>query len=170
MPKVNVVAERSKFRKRKQFPEESVDNYIAALRELASTCNFKTMEDEMIRDQFIEKTVHQRILERLLLKTYPLERAIEIARQLESGMKEPKLLSEFKVESQDYMENIQVVSSKNSLCQVTVTQKCFCCGLGVTLRKTLTVQLLMQYVVNATKRVFATKRITLKESAGLLAI
>lgn len=36
MPKVNVVAERFKFRKREKLPEESVDNYIAALRELAS--------------------------------------------------------------------------------------------------------------------------------------
>lgn len=87
MPKVNVVAERFKFRKREQFPEESVDNYIAALRELVSTCNFKTMEDEMIRDQFIEKIIHQIIRERLILEPYELDKAIEIARQVESGMK-----------------------------------------------------------------------------------
>lgn len=128
MPKVNVVAERFKFRKREQFPGESVDNYVAALRELASTCNFKSMENEMIRDQFIEKTAHQRIRERLLLETYSLDKAIEIARQLESGMKEAKLLSESKVEIPDCTESIQVVSSKNSLGKVN--QKCFCCGLG----------------------------------------
>ncbi len=57
---------------------------------------------------FIEKTVHQRIRERLVLETYPLDKTIEIARQYKSGMKEAKLLSESKVESQHYMERIKV--------------------------------------------------------------
>ncbi len=57
VPKVNIVAERNKFRQRSQNVGESVVHYIAALRELAAKCDFKTMADDMIRDQLLEKTV-----------------------------------------------------------------------------------------------------------------
>ena len=93
MPKFNVITERFRFRKREQFPDESVDNYIAALHQLVITCDFKTMKDEIICDQFTEKTIHHRIREELLLETYSLDQTIESSRQMENGMKEVKLLS-----------------------------------------------------------------------------
>lgn len=39
-PKVNVVAERYRFRQRGQRPGESISDFVAALRGLASKCNF----------------------------------------------------------------------------------------------------------------------------------
>ena len=45
VPKVNVVAERYRFRQRSQHTGESTDQYVAALRELATTCEFGAMEE-----------------------------------------------------------------------------------------------------------------------------
>ncbi len=56
IPEVNVVAERYRFRQRSQRAGETTDQYVAALHELSATCKFGVMEDEMIRDQLVEKT------------------------------------------------------------------------------------------------------------------
>ena len=94
-PKLNVVAERYKFRKRSQLPGESVDDYIRELRALASTCNFHDMTDEMIRDQFVERTNSTQIRERLLLEpTLTLADAITISRQVESATRESQIIGE----------------------------------------------------------------------------
>ncbi|XP_033114101.1 uncharacterized protein K02A2.6-like [Anneissia japonica] len=93
-PKVSVVAERYRFRQRAQLPHESVDNYIAALRELASRCEFGTFENEMLRDQLVEKTNSSKIRTRLLTETdVKLDKAIKLARQCETAMKEAKSMS-----------------------------------------------------------------------------
>ena len=65
-PKRNVVAERYKFRSRKQNSDEPVDAYLSSLRELAKACEFREFEDEMIRDQIVEKC-HSTNLKELLL-------------------------------------------------------------------------------------------------------
>ena len=54
-PKRNVVAERYKFRSRKQNSDEPIDAYLSSLRELAKACEFGEFEDEMMRDQIVEK-------------------------------------------------------------------------------------------------------------------
>ena len=96
-PKVNVVAERYRFRQRSQLPNEPVDNYMCALRELSITCEFGSFCDEMLRDQLVEKTNFHRIRERLLLETdLKLDKAIEIARQVEQAVKEAKSMETYK--------------------------------------------------------------------------
>ena len=54
-PSVNVVGERYKFRQRGQRPGVSIDRCLSALRELAKTCDFGPMTDELIRGQVVEK-------------------------------------------------------------------------------------------------------------------
>ncbi|XP_038063014.1 uncharacterized protein K02A2.6-like [Patiria miniata] len=94
-PKLNVVAERYRFRRRSQLPGESVDDYIRELRALASSCNFGNMTDELIRDQFIERTYSTQIRERLLLEPdLTLTDAITISRQVESALRESKIIGE----------------------------------------------------------------------------
>lgn len=93
VPKVNVIAERHKFRQRAQRPDESINEYVAALRELASQCEFRTMEDQMLRDQFIERVANTRIRDRLLIETdLTFEKSIAFAVQIESGLKNASVL------------------------------------------------------------------------------
>ncbi len=50
-PRRNIVAERHAFRKRVQVLEETILQYVAALRDLAATCDFTATLDDMLRDQ-----------------------------------------------------------------------------------------------------------------------
>ena len=83
-PKVNVVAERYRFQQPAQAMGESMDHYVEALRELVKKCNFSAMENEMLRDQIVEKTCLPRIRERLLLEPeLILDEALTLARRIE---------------------------------------------------------------------------------------
>ena len=91
---VNIAAERYRFGQREQHAGESIDNYVAALRELGKTCNFGNMTEEMIRDHEVEKTNSSHIRERLLMEiNLTLTLAIEVARCIENGLEEAKVLS-----------------------------------------------------------------------------
>lgn len=83
-PKKNVVLERHKFLQRAQIPEESIDDFVASLRTLASTCNYREFKDEIIRDQLIERTSNKKGQEKLLSTKDPdLENALRLARSIE---------------------------------------------------------------------------------------
>ncbi|KAL0148064.1 hypothetical protein M9458_056604 [Cirrhinus mrigala] len=75
------------FRQRHQLPGESVQQYVANLRGLASTCKFGALQDEMIHDQLIEHTNDAKVRETLLLEPddLSLSRAITIAVRIESA-------------------------------------------------------------------------------------
>ena len=75
------------FRRRRQLPGESVHQYVANLRGLASSCKFGTLQDEMIRDQLIEHTNNVKVRERLLLEKDELllSDAVTIAFNVESA-------------------------------------------------------------------------------------
>ncbi|KAG1938438.1 thy-1 membrane glycoprotein [Pimephales promelas] len=86
-PTQSALLRRFLFRQRKQLPGESVQQYVANLRGLASTCKFGALQDEMIRDQLIEHTNNAKVRETLLLEPddLSLPRAITIALQIESA-------------------------------------------------------------------------------------
>ena len=93
--KVNVPAERYRFRQRAQAVGESIDHYLAALRELVKKCNFGAMESEMLRDQIIEKTCMPRVRERLLSEDdLTLEKTITLVRTMETAMADAKTFME----------------------------------------------------------------------------
>lgn len=87
---MNVVVERHTFRKRAQRPQESIVQYIAALRELAATCEFVNTDD-MIRHQLVEHVANFRIREKLLFKdNMTLTEAITITTKVESVSEQAK--------------------------------------------------------------------------------
>ena len=91
VPQKNVTYERHKFRQRKQGSEESIDDFITALRTLARECKFGQLEDEAIRDQLVEGTNEMRVQERLLAeKDLKLDKAIQIARSVELAKEQVK--------------------------------------------------------------------------------
>lgn len=67
-PKVNVVAARHKFRQCAQRSDETISQYISELRHLAVDCQFGGTEDEMLRDQLIERPFLTAVRDRLLLE------------------------------------------------------------------------------------------------------
>jgi len=67
-PKKRTMIERYKFRQRYQGNGEPVQQYVASLSELAATCNFGILTDELIRDQLREKTFIPRIREWLQME------------------------------------------------------------------------------------------------------
>ncbi len=92
-PKVNVIAERHKFRQRAQRPDETIDHFLASLRELAAACEFGDMEEQMLRDQLIERVANTRIRDRLLLEPdLTLAKATALALQIETGLRNADVL------------------------------------------------------------------------------
>ena len=78
-PKRNVVAERYKFR---------------SFRELAKSCDFAALEEEMIRDQIMERCHSKSLKQRLLQQeSLDLQKTMKLARREETAAQEARLLS-----------------------------------------------------------------------------
>ena len=83
-----VIAERFSFHSRAQSSTESVAEYIAELRRLATHCQFKTFLQEALRDRFVcglqSKTIQKTLLTE---KDLTLDKAVRIAQGLEAAEK-----------------------------------------------------------------------------------
>ena len=81
----NETYERYQFNKRNQELNESIDSYVAVLRNLAKTCNYGTLEENLIRDRIVmgirENSTRKRLLQESELT---LNRCIDICRANES--------------------------------------------------------------------------------------
>ncbi|KAJ1190497.1 hypothetical protein NDU88_007235 [Pleurodeles waltl] len=68
-----------------QADGESASSYVGALRLLAVSCDYKEFEEEMIKDQLVEKTNNKKVQEALLsTPNLTLQKALEIATRTES--------------------------------------------------------------------------------------
>lgn len=93
--KINVIAERHKFRQQAQRHNETMVQYVSALCEMLALCNFENVEEDMLRDQIVEKAYSGHIRERLLLEDgLTLNKAIQIANQVESAARDASTLSQ----------------------------------------------------------------------------
>ncbi|CAB4007875.1 Transposon Tf2-9 poly [Paramuricea clavata] len=128
-PRRNVVAERHKFRSRKQNADETINAYLTSLRELVKTCEFGALEDEMLRDQIVEKCYSKQLRERLLAQEeLDLAKTLRIARSSESAIKEARLLSGH--ETKDNIINIDRLNNpdKRNRNYNSENFKCYRCG------------------------------------------
>lgn len=93
-PRMNVCAERYRFRSRGQQQGESVAAWVTALRQLASSCAYGQLTEELIRDQVVERTVSPRLRQRLLMEgsDLTLETTLTIASTLESAERESRVM------------------------------------------------------------------------------
>ena len=86
-----VIAERFHFHKRDQAVGESITDYDAALRRLATHCRFGATLEEVLRDRLVCGLRHENIQRRLLSEvelTYA--KAMDIARSMEAADKNTK--------------------------------------------------------------------------------
>ena len=85
-PKRSVIAERFHFHRRTQAAGESIAEFDAALRKLATHCEFGTTLEETLRDRFVCGLQHETIQRRLLSEaTLTYQKALEIAKGMEAA-------------------------------------------------------------------------------------
>ena len=92
-PKVIVIFERYKFNSRKQLHNESIADFVSALKALSRTCEYNsTILDEMLRDQFVIG-IQNRTTQQLLLteSTLDFNRAIDIASAREAAIRDSEI-------------------------------------------------------------------------------
>ncbi|KAJ1207368.1 hypothetical protein NDU88_002759 [Pleurodeles waltl] len=83
-PRVCVAVDRYKFFHRKQGKDESVEDYVSALKNLAINCRFGDMHDELIRDQIVMKSSNSNIQDNLWAKgVILLQEVIDIMKRAE---------------------------------------------------------------------------------------
>ena len=91
-PKRVVTAERFHFHKRNQAMGESIADYDAALRRLATHCNFGNYLEDALRDRFVCGLRNEAIQKRLLAETdLTLGKAMELAQGMEAADRNTRL-------------------------------------------------------------------------------
>lgn len=142
-PKPNTITERYKFKERKQLSEETIVQFIRALKKMSEHCDFGLTLDNMLRDQLIWGLRDQHIKKRLLSedgltfkKCVELSLAMEAANndvsQLEQRAESIKYQKQFKFKQKSQQKRgslEQVVSKKDGSNYVGKKQVvCYCCG------------------------------------------
>lgn len=76
------------------MPDESDEEFVTALRGVATSCDFGTTLDEALRDQLVDKVVLPKVRERLVIEGSALssDRAVLLAHQVKQGRKESQLM------------------------------------------------------------------------------
>ena len=118
-PRSLVIAERFYFNRRNQLPGESVADFIAELRRLASTCQFEAFLSDALRDRFVCGLCSEVVQRKLIAEeNLELAKAVDIAQKLESAEKNTKDLKKTTTGA-----TVLKFSTPNS-----PKQRCFRCG------------------------------------------
>ena len=83
----NITFDRHVFLITKQLRWETVEHFYGKLKELAENCDFENMEETLIRDVFITKLLDPEIQKELLKQTVVPRQALELAINMELGMR-----------------------------------------------------------------------------------
>ena len=119
-PKRNVVYERYMFNTCSQQPEESVDGYVNRLRKCASTCQFGTLTEELIRDRLVLGLRNQSTKLRLLKEEdLSLNKALSICRSSEIASQQMKAM---KLDDKE-IEEVRAVQDRKTLNKRSITQR-----------------------------------------------
>jgi len=88
-----LIAERFTFHRRNQHREESIMQYLAELRKLATHCQFKDHLDEALRDRFVCGLNSETIQKWLLTEDkLDLKRALELAQGMKAAHRNAQVL------------------------------------------------------------------------------
>ena len=113
-----VIAERFHFHKRDQRAGESIADFVAELRRLATNCKFGTHLEEALRDRFVCGLNNEATQKRLLIENdLTILKAIEIATNLESVERNTHVMKSSKP-GVSVEANVKAIN----------TQPCYRCG------------------------------------------
>lgn len=111
-PKRNVVYERYMFNNCTQGPEETVDGYVNRLRKCASTCQFGTLTEELIRDRLVLGLLEHSTKLRLLKEdNIDLNKALNMCRSSEIASSQLKAMS---LDDKRNSEEVRVIRDRRS--------------------------------------------------------
>ena len=88
----SAMMQRYKFNTRTREEGESVAAYVAALRDIAQHCEYKENLRDMLRDRLVCGVRHKGITNRLLAKKLDYDKALELAKAIESAETNTKQL------------------------------------------------------------------------------
>lgn len=99
-PRTNVVFERFKFNERRQREGESFENFMTDCRHLIQSCDYKTMEEEMMRDHIVQ-TVFDKATQEALLRVddLTLNKTIQYCQTKEQAAKQVSAMHPAAVEA-----------------------------------------------------------------------
>ena len=130
-PEHSEIAERFRFHKRNQLSTESLSQYVAELKKLASSCNFGNYLDDALRDRFVCGIAHEGIQKRLLAThsdssapdtKLTFKKAFDIAQSVEVAEKD---VHDFKRKE---VVTLAKINSSFQRGQVRNPNKCSHCG------------------------------------------
>lgn len=85
-PRNNITLERYKFNTRLQKSEETIDQFVVELRQLAKSCEFGDLEEDMVRDRIVVGVHSTTMKERLLRESdLTLKTALDLCRAAEQS-------------------------------------------------------------------------------------
>ena len=92
-PKTNIIYERYVFNTADQQPHEGVDNYVARLKTLSNSCEFGTLQNDLMRDRIVLGTKDHGARSRMLRESdLTLEKAVDMCRASEIAEQQMKKL------------------------------------------------------------------------------
>ena len=93
LPRKNVIYERHVFRRETQRQDEGVDAFVARLRKLSRSCEYGVLQEDMIRDQVVDKCCSHKLRCALLREPQlTLTSAVSIARTFEEVNKQAEVM------------------------------------------------------------------------------
>ncbi|KAF5282886.1 hypothetical protein FQR65_LT14189 [Abscondita terminalis] len=99
IPKINVSFERYNFFKVVQKENESFDEFLTVIRNLAKTCEFEKLHDELIKDKIIFGIRSEQVREKLLTENnLDLDKAITICKSSEQATKQLQQITKTETE------------------------------------------------------------------------
>ncbi|XP_063892717.1 uncharacterized protein LOC135117411 [Helicoverpa armigera] len=92
-PKPSELAERYKFRHRKQKEGETISEYVAVLKKMSKTCEFGSWLEESLRDQLVCGIASENIRQRLFAESkLDFAKAYKLASSMESAEKDAAMV------------------------------------------------------------------------------
>jgi len=143
-PKPNLLTERYKFKERKQGSDETIHQFVTALKKLSQFCEFGVNLDDSLRDQVVYGIKDVNIKKRLLSETkLTFRRSVELCLSMEAADKD---VSKWENQALNYQKKLKTKSNKSIKDWGKGRQKtekepsnykgmsgkivCFCCGVA----------------------------------------